>query len=53
MLTSDQDFDALAGVVQAEDVYNNATIAFRCPQCDRLHVFWDGIEGDASVYAPE
>ncbi len=53
MLTSDQDFDAFTGLVQAEDVYRNATVAFRCPQCDRLHVFWRGIEGDATVYAPE
>jgi hypothetical protein len=53
MLTSDQDFDAFTGLVQTEDVYNNATIAFRCPQCDRLHVYWRGIEGDATAYAPE
>lgn len=53
MLMSDQDFDAFTGLVQAEDVYSNATVAFRCPHCDRLHVFWQGIEADATVYAPE
>lgn len=53
MLTSDQDFDAFTGLVHAEDLYTNATVAFRCPQCDRLHVFWQGVEGDPTVYAPE
>jgi hypothetical protein len=53
MLTSDQDFDAFTGLVHAEDVYTSATIAFRCPQCDRLHVFWRGFQEEATVYAPE
>ena len=53
MLTSDHDFDAFSGLVQAEDIYNNARVAFRCPKCDRLHVFWMGLSGDATVYAPE
>jgi hypothetical protein len=53
LLTSDQDFEAFTDLVRAEDLYSNATVAFRCPQCDRLHVFWRGMDGDATVYAPE
>ena len=53
MMTSDQDFEAFTGLVDAEHIYRNATVAFRCPQCDRLHVFWRGFEGDTTVYAPE
>ncbi|MFC5267663.1 hypothetical protein ACFPJ1_36580 [Kribbella qitaiheensis] len=53
MLMSDQDFDAFSGLVQAEDVYMGMTIAFRCPTCDRLHIFWRGMDDDPVVYAPE
>ena len=53
MLISDQDFDAFTGLVQAEDVYTNMTVAFRCPTCDRLHIFWQGMSEDPVVYAPE
>jgi hypothetical protein len=53
MLMSDRDFDAFSGLVQAEDVYRNMTVAFRCPTCDRLHVFWLGSDEPPTVYAPE
>ena len=53
MLTSDQDFEAFTGLVQAEDIYSNATLAFRCPSCGRLHVFWHGWDSAPSVYAVE
>ena len=53
MLTSDQDFEAFTGLVQAEDVYINATVGFRCPSCGRLHVFWQGFDVKPTVYAPE
>ena len=40
LLISDRDFDAFTGLVQAEDVYAAMQHAFRCPNCDRLHVHW-------------
>jgi hypothetical protein len=49
---SDQDFGAFTGLVQAEDVYTNMTLAFRCPTCDRLYIFWRGMADDPVVYAP-
>jgi hypothetical protein len=53
MLMSDQDFGAFTGLVRAEDVYTNMTLAFRCPTCDRLYIFWRGMADDPVVYAPE
>lgn len=52
-LISDQDFEVFTGAVEAEDVYTSMTTAFRCPTCDRLHVFWQGMDHDPRVYAPE
>jgi hypothetical protein len=53
MLTSDQDFESFSGTVEAEDIYRNATQAFRCPSCGRLHIFWRGWDGEPSVYVLE
>jgi hypothetical protein len=53
LLVSDQDFEAFTGLVQAEDVYAATSHAFRCPTCDRLHVFWRGLAEDPTIYAPE
>jgi len=48
---SDADFDAFSGLVQAEDAYEAMTHPFRCTNCDRLHVFWSGLELERIVYA--
>jgi hypothetical protein len=46
-------FDAVP-VVEAEVVLHRATYAYRCEQCDRLHVYWEGIgQWPPTVYAPE
>jgi hypothetical protein len=52
MLTSDQDFEAFTGQVLAEDIYLNATIAFPCPGCGRLHIYWHGFDQEPTVYTP-
>ena len=40
--------------ITPEDVLGRSRFAYRCDQCGRLHVFWDGI-GDwpPVIYAPE
>jgi hypothetical protein len=53
LLVSDTDFDAFTGLVQADDVYANLTHSFRCPTCDRMHVFWIGFDNEPIVFAPE
>lgn len=49
---SDQDFDAFDGLVQAEDLYQQATIMYRCPASDHLWIFWRGIDETPRLYAP-
>ena len=51
-LLSDVDFERFEGQINAEDVYMATTIAYRCPASDHLWIFWDGLDGDPSVYAP-
>jgi len=51
-LISDVKFEQFVGAVDADEVYRATDTVLRCPQCDRLWVFWDG----ASVpveYAPK
>lgn len=49
---SDQDFDAFTGLVDAEDIYMQSTIMFRCPESDHLWIYWDGFDQAPSLYAP-
>jgi len=53
LLVSDQDMDAFTGLVRSEDVYAAMSHAFRCGSCDRLHVFWAGIDQEPAVYVRE
>ena len=53
LLVSDLDFDAFTERVQAEDVYMAMSHTFRCSSCGRLHVFWSGMDENATVYSPE
>lgn len=50
---SDADFDAFEGLIQAEDVYQAATIIFRCPVSDHLWIYWRGFDQPPSLYSPE
>lgn len=45
LLIRDTEFDELSsaqGDVDAEDIYRRMKSLLRCPECDRLWVFWDG-----------
>ncbi|KLN36440.1 hypothetical protein FB00_00905 [Cellulosimicrobium funkei] len=53
LLVSDTDFDEFSGRATADDVYAAAQHAFRCPTCDRLHVFWSGLAEPSTVYTRE
>lgn len=50
---SDQAFVAFFGLVQAEDVYLQATTMYRCPKSDHLWFFWDGLDKPPSLYGPQ
>jgi hypothetical protein len=49
---SDIDYDAFAGLVNAEDVYQQSTIMYRCPASGHLWVFWQGFDEPPALYAP-
>lgn len=49
---SDQDFDAFSGLVEAEALYMQSTIMYRCPRSDHLWFFWRGFDQPPALYAP-
>jgi hypothetical protein len=51
-LVSDVDFDGFSGLVDADQIYMKATVMFRCPSCDHLWVYWDGMDQAPSLYSP-
>lgn len=52
-LVSDVGFDELDEDATVDHVYFSSTLMFRCPACDRLWIYWDGLDGDATCYASE
>lgn len=40
-LLADVKFDKFSGQVDAKSVYRASDTMLRCPNCDRLWVFWD------------
>lgn len=51
-LISDEQFETFHGTVDVEAVYRATTVAYRCPESAHLWIFWDGFEGEPSLYAP-
>ena len=49
---SDTDYDAFTGLVNAEDVYQQSTIMYRCPASGHLWVFWRGLDEPPALYTP-
>ncbi|MEV6242970.1 hypothetical protein [Lentzea sp. NPDC051838] len=50
---SDSDFDNFEGLVEAEAVYLACRSMFKCGNCGRLWVYWDGFDSRPEPYAPE
>jgi hypothetical protein len=49
---SDQDFEAFTGLINAEDLYQETKIMYRCPNSGHLWVFWWGFDEPPALYAP-
>lgn len=49
---SDSDFEAFTGLVNAEDLYLQSTIMYRCPESGHLWIFWRGVGAPPTLYAP-
>lgn len=51
-LISDVRFDDFTSQVEAEEVYAAATHAYRCDDCGRLWIFWQGYDALPTEYVP-
>jgi hypothetical protein len=51
-ILSDTDFDRFSGLVDAEEVYLACQSMFRCSNCGRLWVYWNGFEQEPTCYQP-
>jgi hypothetical protein len=52
LLISDTEADRYQGQIDAEDLYRAARSLLRCPDCDRLWVFWEGFQKAPTEYVP-
>ncbi len=53
MIISDVKYDRFAEQVNADEVYMAMDIVVKCPNCQRLHVFWDGFNSPQTIYKLE
>ena len=53
LMISDTAFDSLSSPANIENIYNSMTHILKCPDCNRLWVFWNGFDNPASAYLPE
>lgn len=53
LLISDEEYDKFSGLIDSEILYRDMKSLLVCPNCKRLLVFWNGIQSDPTVYAPE
>lgn len=52
-LMSDIEFDRFHGRIDVEELYRRMKVLYRCPESDHLWIFWDGIDANPSLYAPQ
>ncbi|WP_299073325.1 hypothetical protein [uncultured Paraglaciecola sp.] len=50
LLVSDVAYDKYDGIVNSEDLYSEFEHALRCPNCQRLWVFWNGFSEEPTCY---
>jgi hypothetical protein len=53
LLISDVEFDRYSGSVDVEKVYAAMKSLLKCPQCNRLYIFWDGFDRDPEIFISE
>jgi hypothetical protein len=53
MIISDAEFDKFAGLVDAEQIYSEMKVVAKCPNCGRIHIFWDGFDRPQAIYSRE
>jgi hypothetical protein len=53
LMISDVEFDKYVETVNAEKLYEEMKLIVKCPNCERLHVFWDGWNKPQIIYKQE
>lgn len=53
MFISDIDYDKFTGSIDSEDLYMEMNIMIKCPNCGRLHIYWDGFDNPSKIYTFE
>lgn len=53
LMISDVKFDKFSGSTDSETIYKQMTHLLKCPNCCRLHIFWDGFGNPPQVYLKE
>lgn len=53
LMISDVEMDNYEGKVDVEQLYMAMKIVVKCPNCDRLHVFYEGFDKDPIIYRIE
>ena len=47
---SDYDYDKYQGMIDAESLYQQMNSFLKCPQCERLWIFWNGYNNPPIEY---
>ncbi|GEB35949.1 MULTISPECIES: hypothetical protein [Brevibacillus] len=50
LFISDTDFDKFVGKIEAENLYSTMKSFLKCPNCNRLWIFWNGFEEEPTEY---
>lgn len=53
MIFSDVEFDKFPEETKVDDVYDISQIVIKCPNCGRLHIFWNGFRNPQTIYKIE
>jgi hypothetical protein len=49
---SDVDYDKYDAQIDSEELYMKMQSFFKCPDCQRLRVFWNGFDNAPQEYLP-
>ncbi|MDQ0888850.1 hypothetical protein QFZ81_003938 [Paenibacillus sp. V4I9] len=47
---SDVDYDKYDAQIDSEELYTKMQSFFKCPDCQRLWIFWDGFDNEPQEY---
>ncbi|WP_299107024.1 hypothetical protein [uncultured Tenacibaculum sp.] len=53
LIISDIDYDNYSGMIDSEKLYTKMESMFKCFNCGRLWVFWDGLDLEPTSYKIE